>query len=59
MNTPDENINKYYDEEASRLVAEDINEMFINNHERSNEVMSIQDVIRCYYPQLYNNIIKQ
>lgn len=59
MNRPDENINKYYDDEAPRLVAEDINEMFINNYERSNEVMSIQDVIRCYYPELYSNIIKQ
>ena len=57
MNTPDENTNKYYDNEAPRLVAEDINEMFISN-KRSNEVMSIQDVLRCYYPQLYNNIIK-
>jgi len=57
MNRPDVNTNKYYDEEAPRLVAEDINELFISN-KRSNEVESIQYVLRNYYPQLYNSIIK-
>ena len=59
MNRPDEHINKYYEEEAPRLVAEDINEMFINSYERNNEMMSIQDILRTAYPNLYNHIIKQ
>ena len=58
MPKTEQHINKYYDnEEEQREVIENIHDLFIKDYGSANEVMSIQESIRMYMPNLYNKII--
>tara|TARA_R100000995_G_scaffold84848_2_gene65209 strand:- start:6332 stop:6517 length:186 start_codon:yes stop_codon:yes gene_type:complete len=58
MPKTEQHINKYYDnEEEQREVIENIHDLFIKDYGTANEVMSIQESIRMYMPNLYNKII--
>ena len=58
MPKTEQHINKYYDnEEEQREVIENMHDLFIKDYGTANEVMSIQESIRMYMPNLYNKII--
>ena len=58
MPKTEQHINKYYEEqELSREVIEDINDLFIKDYGRANEAMSIQQVLQMYMPNVYRDKI--
>lgn len=58
MPKTEQHINKYYEEqELSREVIEDINDLFIKDYGRANEVMSIQQVLQMHFPRVYKDKI--
>jgi hypothetical protein len=58
MPKTEQHINKYNEEqEQSREVIEDIHDLFTKDYGRANEVMSIQQVLQMYMPDVYKDKI--
>lgn len=58
MPKTEQHINRYHEEqERSREVIEDINDLFIKDYGRANEVMSIQQVLQMHFPHVYKDKI--